>query len=331
MALVATGMHLRRDARGPHVVTRGNVDGILSAAGVLATCPRAKVTFVPSSSTAADTLRRDLSLDFVVADLGLTHDLVRALNDKADTHQSVVYLDHHQQSARAVDALGEHVTPIVEEGPSATSVVLDHLGVDRLAHLGALADQIEHCRSRFLSVTRSRHGLERIEAEARVLDYAWRLHIDDDRFRLSAARALTAGAWPSQVDEVVRRFRIVRNEGRFERAQERAGRCLRVRRGVAILDKGDRNPSLLGFGMRAVTAAAASAGARVAIRVNRREEMSGVSLRGIEPGVNLGRFAEAFTEEHGVAGGGHPTSAGARVHTRDVPKLIDGVVELASA
>lgn len=331
MALLTTGMHLRRDARGPHVVTRGNVDGILSAAAVLAACPRAKVTFVPSSSTAADAVRKDLSHDLVVADLGLTHALARAMNEKGDTRQAVVYLDHHQQSARGRDALKSHVTAVVHEGPSATSVVLDHLEVERLAHLGAVADHIERCRSRFFTVTKGRHGLDRIEAEGRVLDYAWRLHVEDDRFRLAAARELSSGAWPSEVTEVVRRFRIVRNEGRFERAIDRAKRCLTVRRGVAILDKGRRMPSLLGFGMRAVTAAAEQSGAEVAVLVNRRDEMSGISLRSVDRGPNLGRFAEEFTEEHGVAGGGHPTSAGARVHTDDVPMLIDQVVELATA
>lgn len=313
------------------MVTRGNVDGILSAAAALAWCPRAKISFVPSSSTAADVVRKDLSHDLVIADLGLTHDLARTINAKQDSGQAITYLDHHQQSARGVDALGPHVDAVVEEGPSATSVVLEHLGVDRLAHLGAVADQIERCRSRYFSITKERHGVGRIEAEARVLDYAWRLKVEDDRFRLNAARALSRGTWPSKVDEVARRFRVVRNEGRFDRAVDRAGRAMRIRRDVAILDKGRRTPSLLGFGMRAVTTAAERSGAEVAIMVNRRAEHSGVSLRGIEPGVNLGLFAESFTDEHGVAGGGHPTSAGARVHTRDVPKLIDGVVELATA
>lgn len=320
-----------RDARGPHVVTRGNVDGICSAAGALAAWPRAKVSFVPSSSTAADALRKDLSHDLVVADLGLTPALVRAINEKGDTRQEVLLLDHHQQSTRGHDALGPHASAVVDQGPSAASVVLDHLDVGRLAHLGAIADEIEHCRSRFLSITRSRVGGARIQDEARCLDYAWRLQVEDDRFRLQAARRLAAGAWPSEVDEVQRRFRIVRNENRFERACDRAGDSLRMRREVAILDKGPRMPSLLGFGMRAVTAAAGDAGARVAVLVNRRSESTGISLRSIDGGPNLGRFAEEFTSEHGIAGGGHPTSAGARIHTDDVPKLLDGVVELASA
>lgn len=320
-----------RDARGPHVVTRGNVDGILSAAGALAAYPRAKVSFVPSSSTAAKALRTDLSHDLIVADLGLTHDLARALNSKEDTRQEVLFLDHHQQSARGIDVLGAHVEPIVQEGPSAASVVLENLGVDRLAHLGAVADHIERCRSRYLAIARTRVGQARIEAEARCLDYAWRLHVEDDRFRRNAARALAAGAWPSEVDEVARRFRIVRNEGRFERARDRARSALRLRREVAILDKSRRTPSLLGFGMRAVTAAAEEAGASVAVLVNRREERTGISLRSIDDEANLGQFAEEFTDEHGIAGGGHPTSAGARIRTRDVPKLLDGVVQLASA
>lgn len=320
-----------RDARGPHVVTRGNVDGILSAAGFLASYPRAKVSFVPSSGTAADAIRKDLSSDLVVADLGLTPPLARAMNDKGDTGQSVLFVDHHQQSLRGRDALGDHVTPVVEQGPSATSVVLDHLDVGRLAHLGAVADHIERCRSRYLSITRTRYGDARIQAEARCLDYAWRMKVEDDRFRRRAARALAVGAWPSGVDEVHRRYRIVRNEGRFERACERARRSIRVRRGVAILDGDRRLPSLLGFGMRAVTAAAEEAGAALALRVNRRDDSTGVSLRSIEHEINLGRFAEDFTAEHGIAGGGHPTSAGARIHTRDVPKLVDGLVELASA
>ncbi len=320
-----------QDARGPHLITRGNVDGILSAAALLAQFPRARLSFVASSSTAADVVRRDLTHDLVLADLGLTPKLARALNLKAETRQSVLFLDHHQQSCRGSAALGEHVTTVVEEGPSATSVVIDHFELQGLAHLGAVADHIEHCSSPYLEHAESLFGSARIENEARALDYAWRLKVEDDRFRAQAARLMAKGHWPTEVHEVLRRFRLVRNEGRFETARERASDHLRLRQCVAIMDAGSRKPNLMGFGMRAVTAAAEQAGATVAVLVNRRRELSGVSLRGFTEEVNLGLFIEEFTKENGVAGGGHPASAGARIHTRDVHHMLDSLVTLATA
>lgn len=327
-------MHTRespwRDDRGPHLVTRGNVDGILSAAVVLAAHPSARVSFVPSSSMAVDVLRRDIGSDLVLADLGLTPNLVRTLNAKAKTRQRVLFIDHHQQSVSGADALGTHVVPVVREGASAASVTLDHLEVPELTHLGAIADVVEHCSSRHYEDTVGRFGVHRVQVEACHLDFAWRFKVEDDRFRLQAARALSMGQWPSEVPEVRRRFLVVHNEGRYERAQVRAKERLRLRGDVAILDFGRRKPSLLGFGSRAMTAAAQSKGASVAVLVNRRPKLSSIALRGFSEEVNLGRFVEEFTRHHGVAGGGHPASAGARIHTRDVPRFLDDLVALAA-
>lgn len=320
-----------RDTRGPHVITRGNVDGILSAAMALHNHPRARVSFVPSSTTAVDVIRRDISSDLVVLDLGLEAELIRALNNKAKTHQKVLFLDHHQQSTRGYAALGPHVTIEVQQGKSATSVAQEHFGIDHLGHLAALADHLEYCASGQLEAAIDRYGEDRIEEEARHLDYAWRYHVEDDRFRRQAARSLAHGHWPSQISEVQRRYLIVHNEGRFERAKQRVRERLRLRGQVAILEFGKRKPSLFGFGSRAMSAVARETEADVAVLVTRRGERSSLSLRGFHDEVNLGRFIQGFTQEHGLVGGGHPASAGARIHTQDLPLLLDELVNLAPA
>ena len=307
------------------------MDGILSAAAILHIHPKARLSFVPSSSAAVDVIRRDIAQPLIVADLGLTPGLVRAMNDKSKTRQSVLFLDHHQQSTRGIDALSLAVTPVVAEGASATSVVLDHFGIEHLSHLGAVADVVEFCSSPHLSATRRSVGRKRIAREARAMDYAWRYQVEDDRFRVRSAQALSLGMWPTEVPEVQRRFLIVHNENRYERALERAHERMRIRGHVAILDFGKRKPSLLGFGTRALSAAAQQQGAQVAVLVNRRSRLSSVSLRGFEPEPNLGLFVEQFTQRHGLVGGGHPSSAGARIHTRDLPLFLDSLVELAAA
>src|SRR5690348_959144 len=86
-----TAMELReRDDRKTHLLTRGNVDGIISAALFLAKDPATKVTFVASGDLAVDVLRKDISSsEFFLVDLGLTPRLIKTLNDKSKTRQKV--------------------------------------------------------------------------------------------------------------------------------------------------------------------------------------------------------------------------------------------------
>ena len=41
--------------------------------------------------------------------------------------------------------------------------------------------------------------------------------------------------------------------------------------------------------------------------------------------MNLGQFVADFTSEHGVVGGGHPHSAGAKIPTKAVPDFLHEV------
>ena len=317
-----------RDDRDVHLLTRGNVDGIVSSAFFLARYPRGRVTYVASSSLAVDVLRRDLSSRSVfLVDLGLTPRLARTIRMKESTRQDVVCIDHHQQTAHYDGLLGQHASVVVEEGSSAASVAHDVWGLNgHTAHLAAVADLVEYCAGPHLAGVAQAVGLERLDQEARILDFAWRCQVDDDRFRALAARRLSMGLWPSEVEEIRRRYLRVVNENRWQRAVERVRSYVEVRNGVAMLHFGKRKPSLLGFGTRALTAVALERGCRLALLVNQRPRMSSVALRAIgPPDVNLGRIAEEFTAEFGVVGGGHPSSAGAKVLTRDLPRFLDRI------
>lgn len=328
-----------RDDRRFHLVTRGNVDGIVSAALFYARYPDIKTSFVTSSSGAVDTLRRDIqSKEFFVVDLGVTDDLIHATQLKTKQGAKVHFLDHHQQtqdhqgwSHRTIDAMAQ-------QGISAATLSYRFLGLDGLhEHLAALADITEYCQSHALRSAAEKHGYERLVEEARMLDYAWRLEVDDDRFRQTAARKLSEGKWPSEVPEIARRFLQVKNEGRWERALEKVRNRLIIRDGVGLLRFGRYRTSLHGFGSRALSRVAEDAGCRVAVLVNSRKNLSSLSVRGLgdsyalgkTPPLNLGRFVEDFTRVHGLTGGGHPSSAGAKIYTRDVPMFVQQIRTLA--
>lgn len=59
-----------------------------------------------------------------------------------------------------------------------------------------------------------RYGRQMVDQESVVLDFSWRLIIDDDRFRYTVAKMLSQGLWPTQVDAVKRRYIQVVNEKR---------------------------------------------------------------------------------------------------------------------
>lgn len=327
-----------RDDRRFHLITRGNVDGIISAAFFLARTPGIRISFVTSSSAAVDSLRRDIqSRDFYLVDLGVTPELLKNFQDKVKTGARIHVLDHHQQSEKRTPTGAPGIDSVTRQGVSAATLAYQFLGLDGThEHLAALADVVEYCRSTPLERAVHRFGAERVAEEARILDYAWRLEVDDDRFRLAAARRLAEGLWPSEIPEVHRRYLQVLNEGRWERALEKVRARLVIRDKVGVLRFGRYRTSLLGFGTRALSHVAQEQGCSVAILINSRKRLSSLSLRGVgpeyavaaRPPLNLGRFVDEFTQEYGLTGGGHPSSAGAKIHTRDVPVLLQEVYGL---
>ncbi len=326
-------LNLERDDRKVHLLTRGNVDGIVSAALFLARDPATKVSFVPSGDMAVDVLRKDISSQrFYLVDLGLTPRLVKTINHKAKTPQQMIYLDHHQQSQNMWDQLDARTEGVIRQGISAAGVAYEYLGLNGAhKHLVALADHVEYCPSRLLDQTVDEHGLARVQDEARVLDFSWRYKVEDDRFRLGAARRLAHGAWPSQIPEIMGRYRQMRIERRWEKALDRVRERLEIQHNVAMLRFGRRKPSLYGFGSRALSEVARTEGAHVALMVNKRSENTALSLRRTadDDSLDLGQFVSDFTAHHGIVGGGHPHSAGAKIPTRSVGQFIKEVMCLA--
>jgi hypothetical protein len=216
---------------------------------------------------------------------------------------------------------------------SAARLAYQFLGLNGgFEHLAAVADLVEYCENAELEDASGRFGA-RLAEEARVLDFAWRLEVDDDRFRQLAARRMAEGRWPSEVPEVHRRYLQVLNEGRWERALEKVRSRLQVRKGIGVLRFGRYRTSLHGFGTRALSHVAEEQGCHIALLVNSRKNLTSLSLRGLgpyyragnKPPLNLGRFVEDFTKDYGLTGGGHPSSAGAKIFTRDVPMFLEQI------
>ncbi|HWG92440.1 MAG TPA: hypothetical protein VNZ52_16465 [Candidatus Thermoplasmatota archaeon] len=301
-----------RDERGVHLLTRGNVDGIVSSAFAFAAFPEARASYVPSATPAIELLRKDISShSFYLIDIGLTPRLIKTLNQKGKTGQEVVFIDHHQQSEIYAGELGPHVRTVCTQGPSAATVALDHFALtnpdlhrEELTRVAALADLVEYCDSPYLEDAIDRYGLDLLQEEAAHLDFAWRLQIEDDRFRAHAARRLARGLWPSEIPEVKSRYLQMVNENRWLRAKERVKSRMVVQGNVGILNFGKEKTSLLGFGSRALHAVARDAGCSVAVLVNRRKQLTSLALRAVgETQLNLGQFVEDFTKVHGVSGG----------------------------
>lgn len=333
------------DNRAVHVITRGNVDGIVSASFCFAVHPDARVSYVPSATSAVDLLRKDLSTrHFYLVDVGLTPKLIKTLNLKARGAQRVTLIDHHQQTALHAHELAPGVEVVIGEGGSAAGAALDHFQAtgmiadarargfplppdEELSRLAAIADLVEYGSSHHLVDALARFGAERLEEEAEHLDFAWRLEIEDDRFRANVGRRLARGLWPSEVSEVKSRYLQMVNENRWLKAQERVRSRVTLRDNVALLHFGKRKPSLLGFGTRALTSVAREYGASLAVLVNRRKDQASIALRVTgETDLNVGLFVEDFTRKHGIVGGGHPTSAGAKIPSRALPLFLDEIL-----
>jgi nanoRNase/pAp phosphatase (c-di-AMP/oligoRNAs hydrolase) len=64
--------------------------------------------------------------------------------------------------------------------------------------------------------------------------------------------------------------------------------------------------------------------------INERKIHSSISMRGMcSNGTNLGRFVEDFTAIHGLEGGGHPSSAGARIPVESTNMFVEEFVNEA--
>jgi hypothetical protein len=318
---------LSRDDRDKHLITRGNVDGIVSAALFLSIYPSSKVSFVTSPSAGARVLAMDNSSSTVyLSDLALVPEL-EARMCEAHERAEVVALDHHQ----AHDSPAEDMV-VVQEGVSAASVLYHHFHLNgQFKKLVAIADLVEFCRTPLLREMEAFHGTRKIEDEARALDFSWRLDIDDDLYRTQASMHLSKGLWPSEVGMIKRRYLQVVNEQRWPKALARVEGNITVRGSTGLLHCRDKNRSLYGFGTRALVEVAREKGCSYAVMVNERRQHSSVSLRGLTPGgVNLGRFVEEFTDVYGVEGGGHPTSAGARIPVETTDLFLQRFISISS-
>lgn len=317
------------DDRKIHLLTRGNVDGIICAALMLHRNPNLKVSFTPSGDAAVDVMRKDMgSKQFILTDLGLTPRLLKTFNDKRGFGQDILYLDHHKGSLDQAEEIPDHVDSVIDTTASAASVVYQHLGLGSdHAHLVALADRVEFCESALLD----HFDGERLDEEATTLDFSWRQKVEDDRFRYYAARKLATGAWPSEVSEIRARYLAMKNEGRWERALEKVRNRMTIQQEVALVQFGRRKPSLFGFGSRAVSEVARQEGASVAMLLNKRSDLSTLSLRRTNPNhhLDLGLLATEFTQDNGIVGGGHPHAAGAKIPTKYASSFLKELLALA--
>ncbi len=318
---------LSRDDREKHLITRGNVDGIVSAAIFLNRYPSSRVSFITSPTAGARALSMDFtSNEIYLADVALVPDVAEAMATRKET-QRVFLIDHHPTPNDACP----HGLKVINEGMSAAGVLYHFLrSPNRLKKLVAIADLVEYFSTPILAEIVNDKGQQMVSEESRVLDFSWRLNIDDDCFRMQAAQHLSQGLWPSQVGLIKRRFIQVVNEQRWPKALARARAGMKVCGSVGVFDGTEKNRSLYGFGTRAIVEVAIRRGCRYAIMVNERKIHSSISMRGMcEGGTDLGRFIEDFTSIYGLEGGGHPSSAGARIPVERTQRFVDEFVSVA--
>ncbi|WP_019176435.1 DHHA1 domain-containing protein [Methanomassiliicoccus luminyensis] len=316
---------MKEEIGGVRLITRGNLDGIMSAAVFLDRFPGAEVTFVTSPPAAARALREGTAPSCVyIADLSLTGELAAAVRSEAGRREIIV-ADHHP--------IGEAVeNAIIDEGRSAAGILHRCLGSSgRVRNIVALADLYEMSGTDVLRDAVREHGRERLEEECTIQDFAWRHNVEDDGFRLHAAAELAKGLWPSEVPAVMEKYRRVKESGRWNKALDTVRARLERRGAVGILDLRSGRTSLHGFGSKALLEVAREQECRYAVLIHGRNDAAVVSLRAVDPhGIDLGQFAEEFASRHGMGGGGHPASAGARI-AREAAALMIDELERASA
>lgn len=318
---------LSRDDREKHLITRGNVDGIVSAAVFLNRFPNSRVSFITSPTAGARALSKDFtSNEIYLADVALVPGVAEAMATRRD-RQKVFLIDHHPTP----DDAAPNGVKVINEGMSAAGVLYHFLGsANRLKKLVAIADLVEYFETPILTEIMDDHGQQKVREESRILDFSWRLNIEDDFFRMQAALHLSQGSWPSEVGPIKRRFVQVVNEQRWPKALARAKSGMHVLGSVGIFDGTEKNRSLYGFGTRAIVEVAKRRGCRYAMMINERKIHTSISMRGMcANGTDLGRFVEDFTAIHGLEGGGHPSSAGARIPVERTEKFVEEFVDQA--
>lgn len=298
------------------LLTRGNSDGIISAAMALRADPDIKTIFVSHAQLAVQWLRRDLdATDITVCDLGLNDALAAELSRRAKTGSRVVYLDHHATSPRYVPRLSPRVDARIENDVSAAHLAWIHYGKPfDLELLAGLTDFIEGAISDVMLDTWDRLGPEQADLNAQALDWCWRLNVNDDAFRRLAAESLSTGRLPMECDSIRTRYEALVSSGRWNLAVERASERLRLNGGLAILEG---QCGLYGFGSRALSEAARRAGASACVRAQHQGDQTHLSLRRTSShATDLGLFVQDFTQEHGYEGGGHAAAAGGHIPRR---------------
>ena len=312
-----------KDLRRAHLITRGNVDGLVCAALFLRHDPLCRVSFVTSPSAASSVLSKDsFSREVYVADLSPDECLLSHCEGR-----NVTIVDHHPLRCPTDD----RAMMIIDEGRSAASVLAEYLGSeDAFAPLIAIADSVEYMETPLMEEMWDEHSSRRMVKEAKILDFSWRANIKDDAFRYRAALRLSQGVWPSEVPIIWRRFLTVQNERRWPRAVSLVKDRMRRIGDIGVLELNGRD-SLLGFGTRALVHVAQRQDLGYAALIHRREGHSSISLRGLRTdGLDLGAFTDDFTRRHGISGGGHPNSAGARIPLSSSYRLIKELLALSN-
>ncbi len=312
-----------KDLREAHLITRGNVDGLVCAALFLRHDPLCRVSFVTSPSAASSVLSKDRhSREVYVVDLAPDECLFSHCEGR-----DVTIVDHHPLRCPPKG----RASMVIDEGRSAASVLAGHLGSeDAFDPLIAIADSVEFMETPLMEEVWSEYGVKRMVREAKVLDFSWRANIKDDVFRYRAALRLSQATWPSDVPIIWRRFLTVQNERRWPRAVSLVKDRMRRIGDIGVLELNGRD-SLFGFGTRALVHVAQKQDLGYAALMHRREGHTSISLRGLRPdGLDLGAFTDDFTRRHGISGGGHPNSAGARIPQTSSYRLIRELLALSN-
>ncbi len=308
-----------QDPWSRHLITRGNLDGMACAAVFLQRFPGSWVSFVTSPPAALREMKGDgRSREIYLADIPLTAELAEAMGDDK---RPTLLVDHHPTAQRSDRA-------VIDLERSAAGTLHAFLGQPAISsNIAALADLYERSETPLLEARSELYGRERMEAEATVLDFAWRFNVEDDAFRLLAARSLSEGCWPSEVSLITERWEAVLAGGRWGKALDRVRNSLEVRGDLGLLDLRGRKLSLQGFGSAALSKVARELECDYTLMLHDSKDTATASLRSSrKDGLDLGQFAEAFTRENGVGGGGHRSSAGARVPVHAADLLIDQLI-----
>lgn len=305
----------------PLLITRGNLDGIACAAVFLHRYPAAEIAFVTSPPAALRALRSGTG-EIWLADIALTKEIAAEMRTRVG---QVFLADHHPAEEMAEGAF-------VDPGQSAAGVLREMIGSPGpLDALVAIADLHERSETEVLERVAGQWGQERLEREAIILDLSWRSNIEDDQFRLDAAKALSLGTWPSEVQVVRQHYEAVKRGDRWIKALDKVRREIVALGPLAVLDLRGKRLSMHGFGSMAVVEVAREMACRCAAVIHGAGEDAIISLRAVDGNnLDLGSFVQKFARERGHDGGGHRGSAGARISIGSADRLIKELADLAS-